>query len=575
MIAWSQVQIIHLMRPLLSGLMNADFSSVSSIWIVYVFKHYLGIYSDNKAYRLITLALLIYGVTLIKSAAQYFSTWLSGKYSLQVAADLRFLIFKKYLEFGKAIYDKKSIGELVEIMNRSVQAFSSQVSHLQGMLTSSLLLIVYMGALLWISWKMTLVVLCVVPVLTISASKLERRIRKFAMDQAEVRKKFSGKLHETLSGLLLVQVFNKEAIEEEKFQEKSQSEIKLTESVLKWEACLSPVHEMSRTTTFLMIAFCISFLNIVSRIESAKIFVFFWVVQQVIPVFNQIQKSRLEILKSKDWNNSLKELLDSIDKSKVFSGSSAFKSLHSKIEIRNLSFSYTQESLKKNVLQDISFSLPKGKMLALVGPSGSGKSTMMNLLLRLYDCPEQSIYVDGEDIRSFDVKTWRRAISYVSQDVFLFNESVQYNLTYGCTTPITIEQIRKVTQKTKVDDFVKELPQGYDTIVGERGLKLSGGQRQRIAFARALLRHTPIIFLDEPTSALDSQTEAELIEESKHLFAGKTVFTIAHRLSTIQHADWILFLKDGTIADQGTFTELVGRNPFFSDFIQVGLKKAS
>jgi ABC-type multidrug transport system fused ATPase/permease subunit len=183
--------------------------------------------------------------------------------------------------------------------------------------------------------------------------------------------------------------------------------------------------------------------------------------------------------------------------------------------------------------------------------------------------------VDGIDIRNLELKSWRESISYVSQDVFLFNASVRDNLTYGCKTPLKTEEIEQITKKIRVDDFVKKLPKGYDTLVGERGLKLSRGQRQRIALGRALLKQSPIIFLDEPTSALDGPTEAELIEGTKRLLTGKTVFTIAHRLSTIQHADWILFLNDGEIMDQGTFDSLIERNPFFSDFIKIGLKKAS
>jgi ABC-type multidrug transport system fused ATPase/permease subunit len=567
-----QIGMILLLSPLMGGIISSNFSSAKKIWFYSFAQKLFGTSLNTNNQLLLFLAVSIYLVTVAKGIFQYLLTLSTGIFSEQSARNLRMLIFRRYFEFGKSYFDRKNIGELIAVMKGSVNAFSNQMNQVQGLFVAFILSLAYFFTLVKISWKMTIVVAVIVPLFNLLNRKLGSVVRGHAQTQVEMKKVFGAKLHEVLNGFVVVRGFNKELSETEKFKTNSERELKMNRAILTWEALLGPMSDLSSTTTFLIIAMAMSSFSIMKDIDAGNIFLFFYVVQQFIPTFNRLQLHRIEFNKSIHWNKEIKEILSEIEEHIVPSGELQFKGLNDAIELKNLSFSYHKNN---DVLKSVTCKIPKGKNIALVGPSGAGKSTLMNLILRLYDCPSESIFVDGVDIRDFDIASLRNKIGFVSQDVFLFDASVMYNLMYAAEENVSIERVKEVARMAQVEEFVSELPQGYDTLIGERGVKLSGGQRQRLALARALLRDPEIILLDEPTSSLDSQTERKVVHSIQDVLKGKTVLTIAHRLSTIQNADWILFLDHGTIQDQGTFPDLAARNPFFSEFLKNEFKTAA
>lgn len=570
--AFWQLQVVVLLNPLIGGIISSDFSAVHKTFFFPFLQKLMGKNISGNGPLLICLSICIYVITLIRAFFQYLSAVLTGRYSYQITKGLRQVIFQRYLDFGKAYFDKKNVGELITVISSSVSAFSNQMNQLQGLFVSFLLVCVYFGLLLQTSWRMTLVVCIVIPIFNRLTVKVGAKIRKIARSQVTTEKNLGAKLHEVLCGLVIVKGFNKEKDEMDLFNYNSQQELKLKWTNLKWESMLSPLQEISSMTTLLIVAFTISHLNILEETGAAKLLVSFYIVQQLIPTFNRLQLHRIEFFKSTSWNVELQQIFRDIEKYKVHEGNQQLVTFEKEITIQNLNFSYLPD---RPVINQFSCVLPKGKKIALVGPSGAGKTTLMNVMLRLYDCPKGSIFIDGIDIREFTISSIRHKMAFVSQDIFLFDAPVMYNLTYGLKGKVVKEKVVEVANQTRIHDFVNSLPEGYNSIVGERGVKLSGGQKQRIALARALLREAEIILLDEPTSALDTKTEGEIVDSIRGSLTGKTVVTIAHRLSTIQDADLILFMCKGRLEGQGRFSELLSNNSLFSDFVGQEFKKSA
>lgn len=572
LMTYSQLQMIYYLNPLVGGIVSGDFSSVKNLLFYKLTEKLLGIVISKQSELLLFVALCIYGITLLKSFFHYVATLAMGRYSHQAASCLRQLIFQRFLNFGKAYFDKNSVGSLTTVMSGCVDGFSNQLNQLQGFFITLLMASLYFSVLLRISWRMTLVVGFLVPFFNFFAGKAGAKIRGLSKSRVLAEKSFGAKLHEVLTGFMIVKAFNKEHVESTIFRSNSDRELNLKWSSLKWEALLSPIYDVSSTTTFLIIAVLISKLAIIEFVGAANLLVYFYVVQQFIPTFQRFQNYRIEFGKSSSWNNELKLVINEIDRYQVAEGERIFKGFEKSIKFKNFNFSYVQD---KPVLTGVSCEIFQGKQVALVGPTGAGKTTLVNLVLRLYDCPANSLYIDGHDIRNYKTSSLRERMAFVSQDIFLFDASVRYNLTYGVSSSFSDDKLQDVAKRSGVHQFVKDLADQYETVIGERGVRLSGGQRQRIALARALLRDAEIFLFDEPTSALDILTEREVVSSTRELLKGKTVVTIAHRLSTIQNSDTIIFINQGQIVAQGTFSELLANNPFFCEFVGTEFKKSA
>ena len=259
----------------------------------------------------------------------------------------------------------------------------------------------------------------------------------------------------------------------------------------------------------------------------------------------------------------MSKVFDDKDKFFVVEGKKVFKSLERKIEFKNLNFSYVKEV---GVLKDITFSIEEGKLTAIVGPTGVGKTTLIDLLLRYYDCPPSSIFMDGIDIRNFTLSSLRGQLALVSQDTLLFNDTLKNNIIYGLDRDISDKELIEVVKKARLYDFIIKLPDKLDTYIGDRGVKLSGGEKQRVSIARALLKDAEILILDEATSSLDSRTERLIQEAIAEAIRGRTTVVVAHRLSTIKNADKIVIIEEGTVAEEGVLDKLLAQKGKFYQY---------
>jgi subfamily B ATP-binding cassette protein MsbA len=328
------------------------------------------------------------------------------------------------------------------------------------------------------------------------------------------------------------------------------------------QGLLAPVQEIITLVALLaMIAFLAFYVADRRPAELAVFLVFFFAARAAMPMFTGLQTARAAIAAKKPRIAALTRLLDDGDKFSVADGSVDFTGLQRSIVVRDLHFGYADD---RPVLKGVNATFKQGEMTAIVGPTGAGKSTLIHLLMGFYAAPPGSISLDGRDLRSLRIASLRRRIALVSQDAFLFNDTLRANLLVGCEEPPAPPELAEMLARARLADFVASLSRGLDTRIGDRGVQLSGGEKQRVAICRALLQRAEILILDEATSALDSETERLLQEAIDAAVAQRTAIVIAHRLSTIRQADRILVLEDGRVTEEGDLDSLLGRNGRFA-----------
>jgi subfamily B ATP-binding cassette protein MsbA len=386
------------------------------------------------------------------------------------------------------------------------------------------------------------------PLVAIPITLLGKNLRRTTKKMQERAADITAFISETLAGIHVVKAFNQEDNEIRRFQQINKSVFEFFKKTIKVTIVQRPLIEvMGAVGAAIAVWFGLKHLppdRFVAFVGS--LFIFYEPLKKISKVNSTIQQSIAS-------GTRIFEILDAVPSIQNRPYAIPFRERVESIQYHHIGFSYDPG---KRVLDDIDFPVKRGQILAIVGPSGSGKTTLVNLLPRFYDPTEGSIFINGMDIRDFTLESLRDLIGIVSQDTVLFNGTVRDNIAYG-KSQASLEEIERAARAANADSFTENLPKGYDTPLGERGLKLSGGQRQRLAIARAILKDPPILILDEATSHLDTESEREVQSAIENLMEGRTVFVIAHRLSTIQRADRILVLEDGKIVQQGTNDSLL------------------
>ncbi|HEY5061531.1 MAG TPA: ABC transporter transmembrane domain-containing protein [Gemmatimonadaceae bacterium] len=506
--------------------------------------------------------LVIIAVVAIKNAF----VWLAGQFgaALQeyVTRDLRDAVFQHMQRLSLRYFQRTKAGQIISKILSDTDQTKALVTELVMRTVQSLATVIAtLVAMFAMSVKLTWLSLIIAPMLTVALQPLLRMLRRGYRRSRNDYGETTSVLQEVVSGVRLVKSFGGEPYEDARFGAASHMYSEGMVRINRVSALSQPLTEMIGMLIAVLILW-IGAKDVLSNngMDAASLIVFMTVVMQLLPPFKQLSQTPMTAQQSLAAAERLFEVLDEPTEQQLDQGTRALRTLERAIEFQQVSFAYDDEP----VLLDISFVAPRGGIVALVGASGAGKSTLVDLIPRFYEPTAGRILFDGVDGRDITLSSLRALTGIVSQDTVLFNDTVRNNIAYGAGARFTQQQIERAARAANAHEFIAQLPEGYETVLGERGTRLSGGQRQRLAIARALLVDPPILILDEATSALDTETERLVQEAVDRLLANRTVFVIAHRLSTVTHADVILVLDRGRIIERGTHSQLLAeRGAYF------------
>ena len=510
---------------------------------------------NDKMGSLRNVIFIVIALILVKN----FLAWIAGQLgaSLQeyVTRDIRTAVYTHIAHLPLQFFQRTKTGQ---ILSRVITDTAETRLVLTQIVTSSLqnsaLVVSYFAFLFLISWKMTLMALVIVPVLGGTLSPLLKKLRKGNRRKGNQHGEMTSVVQETVSGIRLVKSFGAEKVEVARFSDASNRYAQLTVRLTRLSQLAGPVTEVIGTTVATALLWLGARQVLVEHAMSgADLIAFLLYALRMLQPIKQLSQLPTTAQSSFAAAERLFEILDAPSESQTDSGTRDVAEFEREIAFEDVSFAYSDAP----VLSHVSFRAKKGEVIALVGASGAGKSTLVDLIPRFYEIQQGRIAIDGVDTRELKLPALRSLTGIVSQDTVLFNDTVRNNIAYGADRTYSDAQVEAAARAANAHAFIAELPDGYSTILGERGTRLSGGQRQRLAIARALLRDPPILILDEATSALDTESERLVQEAVDRLLEGRTVFVIAHRLSTIVHADQILVLERGEIVERGTHAELL------------------
>ena len=496
------------------------------------------------------ISLLILLSTWIRAIGNYSAGIYTETAQLTLADRLRKRIFEQLQALPLSYFTEARCGELVNTMTTEIERLKQIFGGTSFVITRALVVTVYFISMFLISWQMSILSMMIFGLLAVGISTLNRKVRETSFGISDANGKLNSTSLEFINGIQTVHASATHEFERQRFYEISNQLLDASVNVVRAWAVVKPIAE-SIGTTVLISLIIISFSLFTLPVGSSL--AFFFVLVRLVPALQDINGTLALISTLTGSMENIKELLRTDNKIYFQNGNVPFTGLKRSIDLVSADFSYDSQN---PVLQNISLVIERGKMTALVGKSGSGKSTLAGLIPRFHDVTEGQVLIDGVDVRQFDVDSLRRKMAVVSQHTFIFNTSVRENIAYG-VFDATEEQIREAARLANALDFIEEMPNGFNTILGDRGARLSGGQQQRIAIARALLRNPEILILDEATSALDSVSESLIQESLEKLAVGRTVIAIAHRLSTIAKADKVVVLERGHVVEQGGYQELL------------------
>lgn len=498
---------------------------------------------------------LILVLVFAKNAFMWFGSQLSAGLQEYVTRDLRDAVFKHLQRLPLGYFHRTKTGQIMSTVLTDTEQTRGVITEIvTRTLQNATMVIANVFILFAISVRLTLLALVIAPLLTLALQPVLRRLRKGHRRLRGEYGEITSVLQEVISGVRLVKSFGGEPYEDKRFTQASHGYSAGAARITRIAFLSSPLTELIGTTIAVVILWIGAQQALTGGgMDGAQLIVFMIIVMRLLPPLKALSQMPTTAQQSFAAAERLFAVLDLPTEVQTDRGTRVAAAPKHGIEFERVSFAYEKEP----VLQDVSFATRPGDVVALVGPSGAGKSTLVDLIPRFYEPTSGRILLDGTDTREFRLDSLRSLTGVVSQDTVLFNDTVFRNIAYGAAGAKSAEEIVAAAKDANAHDFIMELPQGYDTILGERGTRLSGGQRQRLAIARALLSDPPILILDEATSALDTESERLVQEALERLLEGRTVFVIAHRLSTIAHANQILVLDRGRVVERGTHADLL------------------
>ncbi|MCS5490403.1 ABC transporter ATP-binding protein [Algoriphagus limi] len=517
---------------------------------------------------LVQMIYILVGLMILQAIVQWAHTYFSGWIGQVIIRDIRIKLFDHLLRLKLKFFDNTPIGRLVTRNISDIETLADVFSEgLAAIIGDLLQLVTILGVMFYIDWKLTLVSLCTLPLMIISTYIFKEKIKVTFNDVRNAVSNLNSFLQEHITGMNIVQIFNREDREFEKFKEINREHRTAHIRSVLYYSIYFPVAEIIQAIGIGLVVWygAVGVLGLELQVGVLISFImylqlFFRPIRMIADRFNTLQMGVVS-------SSRIFKLLDS-DEHIANEGDFKPEKVKGNIEFKDLWFAYIDEDY---VLKNINFSVKSGQTVALVGATGAGKSSVINLLSRFYEINKGSITIDGTDIREFELGILRKHIGVVLQDVFLFSNTIYYNITLG-NPKISREQVLEAAEMVGARKFIERLPGGLDYNVMERGATLSVGQRQLISFVRAMVYNPEIIILDEATSSVDTETE-ELIQESiEKMMKGRTSIVIAHRLSTIQKADNIIVLNKGEIVEQGKHDELLEKGGYYTQLHQMQLK---
>jgi subfamily B ATP-binding cassette protein MsbA len=511
------------------------------------------VFINKDAKKLFLLPMIIILIFLLKGVFNYIQAYLMNFVGLRVVANLREKLYNHLQTLSLSFFTKTPTGILISRITNDVNLIQGSVSNVvTGLLKDVFTILALTGVVFYQNWKLAIIAFIVFPLAILPIKEFGKRLRKFSRKSQQRMGSITTFLHETITGNRIVKAFNMEGYEKRRFARENDRFFTMVFKRAKIRALSHPLMELIGGVGAALIIWVGGYSVIRGEMTPGTFFSFMAALFMLYNPIRDLNKVNLEIQEGLAAAVRVYEILDTLPEIQDEEGAISLPSISKEIDFRKVIFKYDGEP----VLKDISFRVTAGEVVAIVGMSGAGKTSLVNLLPRFYDVEEGQILIDGFDIRKVTIQSLRDQIGLVTQQTILFNDTVRNNIVYGSLNRTDQEMI-KAAKAANAHNFIMRLPQGYDTIIGEQGVKLSGGERQRLSIARALLKNAPILILDEATSSLDSDSEAEVQKALERLMENRTVFVIAHRLSTIRNAHRIFVLSDGHIVEEGTHDELM------------------
>ncbi len=501
-------------------------------------------------------------IAVVGAVSAYVETYLTTSISQWIGHDLRRTLYHHIQRLSLADHDKARTGDLITRVTSDISIIQSFIdSALLGILLNVITLAGMIGVMFYLDWRFTLVALAVMPVLFLVVYRFTRRIKKASRAVRKQEGQLLSVVAEVLTSIRVVKAFAREDYEQKRFDIESLANVEAGLEARKLKARLAPVVEVIVAIGTCLVIWYGARRALAGELSAGVLIVFLLYLGKMYKPMRDLSKMTDTVSKATVGYERIREVLEIESVVRDAPRARRAPKFTGRIEFDKVSFGYGDGP---PILTDVSLTIEAGQVAAIVGPSGAGKTTVVSLIPRFYDPTSGRVVIEGSDIRRYRLKSLRDQMSFVLQDTLLFRTTIWENIAYGRPGAPAAE-IKRAAELANAAEFIEAMPDGYDTMVGDRGITLSGGQRQRIAIARAVIRNTPILILDEPTSGLDAESEQLVMEALHKLMEGRTSVVIAHHLDTIRKADAILVIKDCALAEQGTHDELIARAGVYAE----------
>ncbi len=562
------LDLLLIQEPSEAVVVLPEFSfSVSYFKALFYYKLNSIIAENGKFGALLFVCCIIAVSVILSNIFRYLAVKVLIRLRLKMMYRLRVAVFDKYMHQSLRYHQNQPKGEPLMVITSEVQEIeASVINSLQIMLRDPLVVIAYFSALMYMSTTLTLFTLIFLPVIGILISSITKKLKRLNYFSQDVMSQIISFTNECLHGIRQIQSFTSQKLMLKKFEGVNESFTKNSKKLFGKKELAGPISEVIGIIAALILVAFGGYLILSGNFEltGPQFLTYLIVYTQIIPPIKNITQTSSNIQRGIAATERIFSVLNSDTEVKDHAGATDKSTFNDSININKVSFAYDD----KQVIKNLSLHIPKGKKVALVGASGSGKSTMVDLISRFYDVKDGNISIDQKDIRQIKLSSLRDLISIVSQHTFLFNDSIANNISLGTPTA-TREEIIEAAKVANAHDFIMHTENGYDTVIGESGLRLSGGQRQRLTIARAVLKNAPILILDEATSSLDTESEKLVQDAINHIMENRTSIVIAHRLSTVRHTDEIIVMDKGEIAQRGTHDELIEKDGIYKKLVQM------